>query len=139
MTESARATVLRKAIEACVTGDFEVLPELFTEDVSAWSPAIHVTSAKELAEALAWHEEALTEVEVQIDALDVFADKGAAEFRVTARFSEPFVIDDSVVEPNGHLLVIGSAVIVDFDGDRISAFRNYFDEMTLLEQMLIPA
>lgn len=139
MSNTDRATTMRNALEACVVGDFDSLGDCFTDDVTAWSPAILVESREELAEALAGREAAFSELEVHIDALDVFGDKGVAEFRVTARFTEPFSVGEEEIEPNGQLITIGSALVVDFEGDRISAFRNYFDEGTLLEQMLLPA
>jgi limonene-1,2-epoxide hydrolase len=75
-----------------------------------------------------------------VDAVDVVGNKGFAEYRVTAVFSGPFVIErDVVVEPNGQDILLGAAMVVEFSGDRISAFRNYFDDATLLEQMLAVA
>jgi hypothetical protein len=75
---------------------------------------------------------------VQIDALDVIGNKGYAEYRVNAVFSGPFEIDDdTVIEPNGRELLVGAAIVAEFSGDTISAFRNYFDNAALLEQMLV--
>ena len=57
--------------------------------------------------------------------------------RVAATFTGPFVIDEEVaVEPNSHQLVLGAAVVADFDGDKIKAVHASFDDATLLEQML---
>ena len=54
-----------------------------------------------------------------------------------AVFSGPFELDDNVVvEPNGRHLVLGAALVAEFDGDKVSAFRNYFDDASLLEQMV---
>ena len=56
---------------------------------------------------------------------------------MSAVFSGPFVIErDVVIEPNGHDILLGAAMVAEFTGDRISAFRNYFDDATLMEQML---
>lgn len=139
MGNTDRAAVLRRAIEACVEGDAATIEDVFTEDVTAWSPTIFATSRAQLIEATAGRDESFGEHQVQIDALDVFGSKGVAEFRVTARFVQPFGVGDAVVEPNGRMIVIGAAVVADFDGDRIKAFRNYFDEATLLDQMIMPA
>ncbi len=138
MADNDRAAVLQRALEACVRGDASVLPELFTEDVSGWSPNMLVTSLGELAEAVSDREDALSAVDIQIDALDVLANKGFVEYRVSAVFSGPFVItDDVVIEPNGRDLLLGAALVAEFTGNRISAFRNYFDDTTLMEQMLL--
>ena len=139
MARSGRAGVMERALEACFTGDVNALPELFADDVSAWSPNILVTSRGELAEVVAERDASLSNVSLGIDALDVVGNKGYAEFRVSATFSGPFVIDeDTVIEPNGRELLLGSAVVAEFDGDAISALRVYFDNVALLEQLVAP-
>ncbi len=137
MARSGRAGVVERAIDACLKGDVDALPGLFTDDVSGWSPNLHVSTRSELAEAVAERDESLSNVSMQIDALDVVGNKGYAEYRVSAVFSGPFVIDDdTVIEPNGRDLLVGGAFVADFNGETISAFRNYFDNAALMEQML---
>src|SRR5262245_4405091 len=137
MPEKDRRALLRRGLEACIVGKPDVLPQLFTDDVSGWSPNMLVTSLGELVETVTYRELALSEVAVQIDALDVFVNKGLVEYRVSAVFSGPFVVDDdTVIEPNGRTLRIGAALVAEFTDGKISAFRNYFDDATLLEQML---
>jgi ketosteroid isomerase-like protein len=139
MARNGRAGVVERALEACLTGDVAALPQLFTDDVSGWSPNMHVTSRGELAEVVAERDESLSNVSVKIDTVDVVGNKGYAEYRLNAVFSGPFVIDeDTVIEPNGRELLVGAALVVDFEGDTISAFRNYFDNAALLEQMIAP-
>ena len=137
MAENTRAEVLRRGLEACIVGDVAALPELFTADVSGWSPNLLASSLAELAEAVADREDSLSDVALQVDALDITGNKGFIEYRVSAVFSGPFVIrDEVVIEPNGRELVLGAAMVAEFSADRISAFRNYFDDATLMEQML---
>jgi hypothetical protein len=137
MSNSDRRQVLRRALEACILGQTEALPELFTTDVSGWSPNLLVGSLAELTEVIADREDAVSDVTVQVDGLDVFGNKGFVEYRLSAVFSGPFVISkDLVIEPNGREILLGAAMAADFDGDKISAFRNYFDDTTLMEQML---
>jgi ketosteroid isomerase-like protein len=137
MARNGRAGVVERALEACLKGDVGALPELFTDDVSGWSPNLHVSSRSELAEELAERDDSLSNLSLKIDALDIVGNKGYAEYRVSAVFSGPFVIDDdTVIEPNGRDLLVGAAFVADFDGDTISAFRNYFDNAALMEQML---
>jgi hypothetical protein len=139
MARTGRAGVLERAIEACLTGEVDALPELFTDDVSGWSPNMLVTSRDELAEVVAEREASLSNVSVNIDALDSVGNKGYAEFRVNAVFSGPFVIDEeTVIEPNGRELLLGGAFVAEFSGDTISSFRAYFDNMAFLEQLLVP-
>ena len=137
MGQNTRSDVLRRALEACIVGNVDALPDLFTEEVSGWSPNMLVGSLGELSEVVADRDGSLSDVSLQINALDVFGNKGFVEYRVSAVFSGPFVITDTtVIEPNGETIVVGAAMAAEFEGNKISAFRNYFDDMTLMEQML---
>ena len=140
MTGTSRHAILRRAIETCVQPDDDAiakLSELFHDDVTVWSPNLLAVGLADLAENLAFREKAFSDVDIQIDALDIFANKGFAEFRVAATFSGPFVIGkETAIEPNGQRLLLGAAVIADFEGGKIKALRAYFDDTTLLEQML---
>ena len=129
--------VLERALQACVTGDAGALPELFTDDVSGWSPNLMVSSLAELSAAVAARDESLSDVSILVHGADAIGDKAYAEYIVSAVFSGPFPIgDDVVIEPNGQEITLGGAIAADFTGDKISAFRNYFDDVTLLVQML---
>jgi len=140
MTGTSRGAILRRAIETCLRPDDDAiakLGELFHDDVTVWSPNLLAVGLADLAENLAFREMAFSDVDIQIDALHVFADKGFAEFRVTATFSGPFVIEkETVIEPDGHKLLLGAAAIADYEGGKIKAMRAYFDDATLLEQMV---
>ena len=140
MNEISRGAILRHAIETCIPPDDDAiakLGELFHDEVTVWSPNLLATGLPDLAKNLAYRENAFSDVGIQIDALDVFADKGFAEFRVTATFSGPFMIGkETVIEPRGQRLILGAAVVADFEGGKIKALRAYFDDSTLLEQML---
>ena len=140
MTGTNRGTILRRAIETCIEPDDDAiarLGELFSDEATVWSPNLLTAGLADLAENLAFRENAFSDVDIQVDALDVFANKGFAEFRVTATFSGPFVIGkETVIEPNGQKILLGAAVIADFEGGKIKALRAYFDDATLLEQML---
>ena len=140
MTGTNRGAMLRRAIETCIQPDDDAiakLGELFDDDVTVWSPNLFAVGLADLAENLAFRENTFSDVDIQIDALDVFANKGFAEFRVTATFTGPFVIGkETVIEPNGHELLLGAAAIADFEAGKIKALRADFDDATLLEQML---
>jgi hypothetical protein len=135
---------LRRAIETCIQPNDDTvakLGELFHDEVTVWSPNMLAVGLADLAENLAFREKTFSDVDIQIDALDVFANKGFAEFRVAATFSGPFVIQgkkEMVIEPHGQRLLLGAAAIADFEGGKIKALRAYFDDSTLLEQMLVP-
>jgi len=65
-----RAAALVRGIEASVTGDSSVIAELYTEDVQGWSPAMLITSAAELAVEFEDRDEALSDIELDLNALD---------------------------------------------------------------------
>ena len=139
MAENGRAETLRRALEVGVNGDVDALPEIFTANVSGWGPHMLVSSLDELKETLAAREDALSDVQIEINSLDVFGNKGFVEYRINAVFSGPFVLDEeTTIEPTGGKILLGAALVAEFDGDKISAFRNYFDDAALLEQM-VPA
>lgn len=142
MAENPRRDVLTRAIVMCIAPDDDALAtigDVFTEAVTVWSPNMLATSLAELTDALADREDAFSDVAIEIDAIDLVGEKGFVEFRVLASFTGPFVIgDDVIIEPNGERILLGAAAVAEFDGDRIKALRGYFDDASLLEQM-IPA
>lgn len=134
---SLQAIALQRLLEAAATGDRESLADLVTEDVVAWSPTLAVTSRDELLAALESRDEALTRVDVQVQAIDQIGDKAIAEWHVSADHTGPLIIDeDLLIEPTGRRLHVSGATVAEFEGDRICAFRSYFDDLALLEQAL---
>ena len=51
-----------------------------------------------------------------------------------------FVAAPVVIEPSGGRFTLRGVTVADFEGDRIRAFRQYWDEVSLLEQLqLLPS
>lgn len=140
MAESVRTAALRRAITTCILPDDASIADLgsiFTDDVTVWSPNLMTEGLSGLAENLVFREGAFSDVDIVLDTAEVAGNRGLSEFRVSATFNGPFVIDEQVaIEPNGHTLLLGAAAVADFEGDKIAAIRVYFDDATLLEQML---
>jgi ketosteroid isomerase-like protein len=135
-----RAAVLVQAIEATVTGDSRVVRQLYADDVQGWSPVMTVSSAAELAVELEDRQDAFSDIDLEVNPLDVGAEQACVEWIATATHSGPLVIDeDVVIEPTGGRFTLRGVTVADFEGDRIRAFRQYWDEVSLLEQLeLIP-
>ncbi len=135
-----RATNLRLALEASVAGDAELLADLYTDDVHGWSPAISISSREELAVEVEERAGAFTEIAVAIEPIDLVDDKAFAEWAVSATHTGPFVLDDAViVEPTGRRVALRGMTVAEFRGDRIKSFRQYWDEVALLEGLgLLP-
>src|SRR6185503_9995398 len=97
-----------------------------------------VLSRDELLVALAERDDALSNIETSIDAIDEIGNKAVAEWHVSADHTGPLVIEgDLMIEPTGRRLYLAGATIAEFDGDRICAFRHYFDDLALVEQLLV--
>jgi ketosteroid isomerase-like protein len=128
-----RSARLVRALAASVTGDTSRFEELYTADVTAWSPAVMVSSRDELAAEVVGRLDAFSDIEYSVDT-DVVGDKAYAEWVVTAVHSGPLVVDDDfVIEPTGHRVTMRGVTIAAFSGDRICALRQYWDELALVE------
>ena len=136
-----RAAVLVQAIEATVAGDSRVVRDLYSDDVHGWSPVMTVSSAAELAVELEDRQEAFSDIDLDVTPLDVGDDQACVEWIATATHSGPLVVDEEVViEPTGGRFTLHGVTVADFEGDRIRAFRQYWDEVSLLEQLqLLPS
>ena len=137
-TASAQASAMRRLLDATVTGDRAAMADLVTADVTGWSPNLFVTSHDELLAALEQREDAFSGIEVRVQALDQIGDKAVAEWHVAVDHTGPLAVDDDlVIEPTGRRLHVSGATVAEFDGDRICAFRSYFDDLALIEQLLV--
>jgi ketosteroid isomerase-like protein len=134
---SAQASALRRLLDATVTGDREAMAALVTVDVMGWSPNFLVTSRDELLTAYEERDDAFSGIDVRVQGLDLVGDKAVAEWRVSVDHTGPLTFeDDLTIEPTGRRLHLSGATVAEFDGDRICAFRSYFDDLALVEQML---
>lgn len=133
MTDADRAAQLVRAIEATVSGDASAVSELFTAEVVGWSPPVRVSSREELAVELEDREDAFTELDLVVAPVAVQHDHGCVEWVATALHSGPYPVDGSRVIPaTGRRITLHGVTVAEFDGDRIRAFRHYWDEVELL-------
>ena len=136
-TGSVHGSALRGLLRAAVTGDGDAMGDLVTDDVVGWSPNLLVHSRAELLDTVERREDTFSAIEVNVRSLDELGDKAIAEWHVAADHTgRLFVDDDMVIEPTGRRLHLSGATVAEFDGDRICAFRSYFDDLALLEQAL---
>ena len=135
-----RATILARAIEASIEGNSDVIAELYTQNVRGRTPALTITSAAELAVEFEDRDEALSDIVLDLTTLDVGADRACIEWVATATHSGPLLYDDeTLLEATGRRITLRGVTVADFDGDRICEFRQYWDEVALLEQLdLLP-
>ena len=136
MSESRKDVVLQ-ALEAEV-GAVSVDPgTLFTEDVVGWSPYASVSGLTALAELSALRDVAFSNVAIALRGLDEAGNKVFAEWVIDADHTGPLVLgEDAVVEPTGRHVQLAGFTVADFRDTRIRSFRTYFDDFSLIEQIV---
>ena len=71
--------------------------------------------------------------------MDEVGDKVITEWRVAATHSGALELDEFRLDPTGRRVELRGVLIAEFDGDRIKRFRQYWDEIALLEGLgLLP-
>ena len=134
---SSRKEVLSDAIKAEV-GDASVdLKTLFTDDVVGWSPYVTVSGLTALAALSVLREAAFSNVVIMFRGLDEVGNKAIAEWLIEADHTGPLVLsEDTVLEATGRHLQLPGVTVADFREGKIRSFRTYFDDLSLIEQIV---
>ena len=133
----SRKEVLTNALKAEV-GDASVdLKTLFTDDVVGWSPYVTVSGLTALADLSALREAAFSNVVIMFRGLDEVGNKAFAEWLVEADHTGPLVLsEDTVLEATGRHVQLPGVTVADFREGKIRSFRTYFDDLSLIEQIV---
>jgi ketosteroid isomerase-like protein len=136
MSES-RKEVLLKALEAEVGGASADLGTMFTDDVVGWSPNASVSGLGAVAEVAALREIAFSNVVILLRALDEVGNRAYAEWLIQADHTGPLVLgEDAILEPTDRRVQLAGVTVADFRGGKIRSYRTYFDDLSLIEQMV---
>jgi ketosteroid isomerase-like protein len=136
MSESRKA-VLLKALEAEVGGASVDLDTLFTDDVVGWSPYASVSGLAALVALAALREIAFSDVVILLRGLDEVGNKAYAEWLIEADHTGPLVLgEDAELEPTGRRVQLAGVTVADFRGGKIRSYRTYFDDLSLIEQIV---
>ena len=136
MSES-RKDVLWKALEAEVGGASADPGTLFTDDVVGWSPYATVSGLPAMAALAALRETAFSNVVIMLRGLDEVGNKAVAEWVIEADHTGPLVLgEDAVLEATGRRVTLAGATIADFRDGKIRSYRTYFDDLSLIEQIV---
>lgn len=136
MNES-RKDVLSKALEAEVGGGSAELSTLFTDDVVGWSPYASVSGLTALGELSALREEAFSNVDIVFRGLDEVGNKAFAEWLVEADHTGPLVLGEGAeLEATGRHVRLAGVTVADFRDGKIRSYRTYFDDLSLIEQLV---
>ena len=137
MSES-RKDVLLKALEAEVGGAESIdLGSLFTDDVVGWSPYASVSGLSELAVLAALREVAFSNVVILFRGLDEVGNRAYAEWLIEADHTGPLILGEGAeVEATGRRVKLAGVTVADFREGKIKSYRTYFDDISLIEQMV---
>jgi ketosteroid isomerase-like protein len=133
----SRKEVLADAIKA-EAGAIPADPgTLFTDDVVGWSPYVTVSGLSALAGLAALREEAFSNVVITFRGLDEVGNKAFAEWLVQADHTGPLVLSaDTALDATGRHVQLAGVTVADFREGKIRSFRTYFDDLSLIEQIV---
>ena len=133
----SRKDVLLQALKAELGETAVDLTKLCTDDVVGWSPLASVSGLPALAAVSELRELAFSNVVLLTRGLDEVGNKVFAEWVVEADHTGPYVLDDdAVIEPTGRRVRLAGVTVAEFRGEKIRSFRTYFDDLTMIEQLL---
>ena len=137
MSES-RKDVLLRALEAEVVGNATVdLGTLFTDDVVGWSPYATVSGLAAFTDLATIRQTAFSNVVIFFRGLDEVGNRAFAEWVIEGDHTGPMVFsDDAVLEPTGRHFKLAGVTVADFRGGKIRSYRTYFDDISLVEQLV---
>jgi ketosteroid isomerase-like protein len=137
MTANAtRARVLMDALRASVEGDTTVIARAYTDDVRAWGPAFSASSVEELAAVFEHRDEAFSDISLDLTPLDVAGECACVEWSVSMTHTGDLLLaDGATLEPTGLRITLQGVTVAEFEGDRICSLRQYWDELSALEQL----
>ncbi len=129
--------VLLKALEAEAGGAPTDLGTLFTDDVVGWSPYASVSGLEALTELAALRELAFSNVSISFRGLDEIGNKAFAEWVIDADHTGPLVLSEDVaLDATGRHVQLAGATVADFREGKIRSYRTYFDDISLIEQIV---
>ena len=137
MSES-RKDVLKKAMEAELGETSVDLAILFTDDVVGWSPFMSVSGLQDVAALTTVRDTAFSNPVILFRGLDEVGNKAIAEWVVEADHTGPYVLsEEMVLEPTGRHITLAGGTVADFREGKIRSFRTYFDDISLIEQLVV--
>ena len=133
----SRKDVLLKALESEI-GTASVDPStIFTDDVVGWSPNASVSGLAAVSELATVREMAFSNVAISFRGLDEVGNKAFAEWVIDADHTGPLVLsDEAVLETTGRHVQLAGTTVADFREGKIRSFRTYFDDASLIEQLV---
>jgi hypothetical protein len=85
-------------------------------------------------------DDAFSDVQLETSPLEAHGDYACVEWSVTMTHTGPLpVADGKVVDPTGVQVTLHGITVAEFRGDRICSLRQYWDELSVFDQLgLLP-
>jgi len=129
--------VLSDALKAEIGAASVDLKTLFTDDVTGWSPYVTLSGLAAVADLAALREAAFSNVVITFRGIDEVGNKAFAEWLVEADHTGPLVLsEDTALEATGRHVQLPGVTVADFREGKIRSFRTYFDDLSLIEQIV---
>jgi ketosteroid isomerase-like protein len=135
-SNSQRAAVLVRALRAGLDADIATLEAVTTDDVRTWTPTQATGSREELIAELGRRDNAFSDFDLEATPLDVGGDFACVEWSVAMTHTGSLIVGpDTVIEPTGTRVRVHGVTVAEFRDDRICSVRQYWDELTALDQL----
>lgn len=136
--EGPRRRRLEHLVETAVVGEPEHLHRALSDDAVGWSPAVSYGSRSEAEAVLRDHVAPLLVTEFIVNALWWSSPSLVAAWHLVAVHAEPFLVaDDLLIDVSDVPIDLDGASICEVDGDRIRRIQTYYDEASLVEQVVL--
>ena len=133
---AARAAILERALHASIDHDHTAAADLYTEDVRAWTPAVSTSSLDELMSEFDRRDDAFSDFQLETSPFEASGHYACVEWSVTMTHTGPLqVADGKVVDPTGMCVTLHGVTVAEFRGDRICSIRQYWDELSVFDQL----
>jgi ketosteroid isomerase-like protein len=96
-----------------------------------------VSGLTALAELAALRDMAFSNVVIMFRGLDEVGNKAIAEWVIEADHTGPLVLtEDAILEATGQHVELPGVTVADFREGKIRSYRTYFDDVSLIEQIV---
>ena len=134
--DATRSAILVRALHASIEHDRAAAGDLYTEDVRTWTSAVSTASLSELMDAFERRDDAFSNLELDASPLEVGGEYACVEWSVTMTHTGPIELaDGKLVDPTGAHVTLYGITVAEFRGDRICSLRQYWDELSVFDQL----
>ena len=133
----SRKDVLLSALETELGIGSADLSTLFTDDVVGWSPLASVSGLADLTGVDTPAQVAFSNVALSLRGLDEVGNKAFAEWLIEADHTGTLVLNENAaLDATGRHIQMAGVTVADFRDGKIRSYRTYFDDASLIEQLV---